>query len=56
MDGAEIYGKVIRCTLAKPNTIKAEPGKAIWSSEDWIKNSLGEGLETQNNDETSVEA
>jgi hypothetical protein len=42
MDGAELYGKVIRCNIARTMP-KLAPGKAIWSAEDWIHNQLGEG-------------
>ena len=42
MDGAEIFGKVVRCNFAKPMT-KVSSGKAVWSSEDWLKNSLQDG-------------
>jgi len=39
MEGAELYGKVLRCNIAKPIT-KLQPGKAVWSAEEWIQNSL----------------
>jgi peptidyl-prolyl isomerase E (cyclophilin E) len=41
MDGAEILGKVLKCNYAKPET-KLQPGKAIWSAEEWIQKSLKE--------------
>ena len=41
MDGAELFGKTIRCNIAKPSASKT-PGKAIWSAEEWIQNSLAE--------------
>jgi peptidyl-prolyl isomerase E (cyclophilin E) len=44
MDGAEILGKVLKCNLAKAET-KLQHGKAVWSSEDWIQNSLKEPVE-----------
>lgn len=39
MDGAELYGKVLRCNVAKAMP-KLPPGKAVWSAEEWIQNSL----------------
>ena len=39
MDGSELYGKVLRCNIAKAMP-KLPPGKAIWSAEEWIQNSL----------------
>jgi hypothetical protein len=49
MDGAELYGRVLKCNIAKPMP-KLPPGKAIWTAEEWIQNSLkdediGEGVE-----------
>jgi hypothetical protein len=44
MEGAELFGKVLKCNLAKPMT-KAPTGKAVWSAEEWIQNSLNEGEE-----------
>ena len=41
MDGAELFGKVLRCNIAKPMP-KLPAGKAIWSAEEWIQNSLNE--------------
>ena len=39
MDGSELYGKVLRCNIAKAMP-KLPPGKAIWSAEEWIQNSM----------------
>ena len=41
MDGAELFGKVIRCNVARPQA-KASAGKAIWSAEEWIQEELNE--------------
>jgi hypothetical protein len=49
MDGAELFGKVIRCNIAKPMT-KIQAGKAVWSAEEWYKTSLPE------NDSASISA
>jgi peptidyl-prolyl isomerase E (cyclophilin E) len=42
MDGAELFGKVLRCSVAKPMP-KVAAGKALWSAEEWIRNSLKDG-------------
>ena len=52
MDGSELYGKVLRCTIAK-ELPKVERGKAVWSAEEWIQNSLKES-EEPNNDEIEI--
>jgi hypothetical protein len=49
MDGSELSGKVLRCNLAKPMS-KVQAGKAIWSAEEWIQNSLKEGEDLQGED------
>jgi peptidyl-prolyl isomerase E (cyclophilin E) len=35
MEGAELFGKVLRCNIAKPMS-KAPSGKAIWSADEWF--------------------
>jgi RNA recognition motif-containing protein len=47
MDGCEIYGKVLRCNVAKALP-KIEKGKAVWSAEEWIQ---GQGEEGEAGDE-----
>lgn len=42
MDGAEVYGKVLRCNIAK-QLPKVDRGKAVWSAEEWIEGSLKDG-------------
>lgn len=48
MEGAELFGKTIRCNIAKPSASKT-PGKAVWSAEEWIQKSMtdegGQGIE-----------
>ena len=42
MDGSELFGKVLRVNFAKP--MSKLTGKAVWSAEEWIQNSLkGDG-------------
>ena len=53
MDGAELYGKVLRCTIAK-ELPKVERGKAVWSAEEWIQNSLKEKDEQPDNDDLEI--
>ena len=48
MHGAELFGKVLRCSIAKPMA-NVNKGQAVWTSEDWILNHMNsEGDE--NND------
>jgi RNA recognition motif-containing protein len=42
MEGSELFGKVLRCNIAKPMS-KAPSGKAVWSADEWIQNSLKDG-------------
>ena len=35
MEGAELYGRVIRCSYAKPMANTGRGNKAVWSSEEW---------------------
>lgn len=54
MDGAELYGKTIRVSIAKPNSASAavsgvDKGKAIWSTDEWIASSLTEYEDGDNN-------
>ena len=44
MDGSELYGKVLRCNIAR-TLPKLAHGKAIWSAEEWMQNSLNDGEE-----------
>ncbi|CAE7746991.1 PPIE, partial [Symbiodinium microadriaticum] len=39
MNGAELFGKVLKCNMAKPMT-KLQPGQAVWTAEEWLSNSL----------------
>ena len=41
MEGAELFGKVLRCNIAKAMG-KGPAGKAIWSADEWIKNHINE--------------
>lgn len=54
MDGSELFGKVLRCNIAKAMP-KLAPGKAIWSAEEWIQKSLKDGDHYIDDDEVLVE-
>ena len=52
MDGSELFGKVIRCNLAKPlSTI--ERGKGLWSAEEWL--SEQQKLETEGDEDDDLQ-
>ncbi len=42
MDGAELFGKVLHCNIAKTMP-KLTAGKAVWNAEEWIKENMKEG-------------
>jgi hypothetical protein len=44
MDGAELFGKTLTCTIAK-TTSKTPHGKAVWSADEWIKDNLDVDVE-----------
>ena len=46
MDGAEILGRVLKCNFAKADT-KIQHGKAVWSAEEWLQNSLKQDAPTE---------
>ena len=39
MHGSELFGKVLRCAIAKPVANKT-PGSAVWTAEDWISKQM----------------
>ena len=52
MEGAELFGKVLRCNLAKPSAKASNgQGKAVWSADEWIKQQLVDDPEANNADE-----
>jgi peptidyl-prolyl isomerase E (cyclophilin E) len=42
MDGAEVYGKVLKVNIAKPGNKNIPHGKSLWSAEEWIESNLAE--------------
>lgn len=42
MDGAELFGKVLRCNIAKAQP-KLTEGKAVWNAEEWIAEQMKNG-------------
>lgn len=50
MDGSELFGKVLRCNVAKALP-KLAPGKAAWSSEEWIQSNLNDENNQNQDDE-----
>jgi len=41
MDGAELMGKVLNVTLAKPNQMDSDRNKAVWSTDEWFQKQAG---------------
>lgn len=39
MNGSELQGRVLKVTKARA-TVKLQPGKPVWSSEEWLDKSL----------------
>ena len=53
-EGSELNGRVLRCTQAKANKFTPQAGKAVWNAEEWIQNSLGDGIDIKDTPETVV--
>ncbi|CAM9542772.1 unnamed protein product [Sphacelaria rigidula] len=45
-EGAELYGKVLKVNAARPMKHKLGAHTAVWSADDWYKNTLVEGDDT----------
>ena len=43
MDGAELFGRTLHCSIAKPVKQTGEQDKAVWSADSWIANNLADG-------------
>jgi len=43
MEGAELLGRTLHCTIARPMKQAGEKDKAVWSAESWVANSLADG-------------
>ena len=50
MHGSELQGKVLKVNMARA-TVKLQPGKAIWSSEEWLNKSIKQGDEINGEEE-----
>ncbi|XP_045158884.2 peptidyl-prolyl cis-trans isomerase E-like [Mercenaria mercenaria] len=44
MNDAELFGKTIRCNLAKPMKLKEGYAKAVWSEDTWLQEHAGETI------------
>lgn len=42
MNDSELFGKTIRCNLAKPMKIKEGHGRAVWSEDTWLQEHAGQ--------------
>ena len=55
MHGSELFGKVLRCAIAKP-MMNRTVGTAVWTAEDWIQNNLANSGDDDFAGEDVVEA
>ncbi|XP_052279269.1 peptidyl-prolyl cis-trans isomerase E-like isoform X2 [Dreissena polymorpha] len=44
MNDSELFGKTIRCNVAKPMKVKEGHAKAVWSEDTWLQEHAGETL------------
>lgn len=54
MHGSELQGKVLKVNMARA-TVKLQPGKAVWSSEEWLNKSIKQGDEMNDEDQGDEE-
>jgi RNA recognition motif-containing protein len=53
LDGSELYGKVLSVSLAKEGQGRLDTNKAVWSTDDFFQETIGQGEEKQ---DTAVES
>jgi len=41
MHESELYGRTLRCNIAKPNRVKEGSGRAVWHDENWLRENAG---------------
>lgn len=56
MEGAELFGQTLHCSIAKPMKGAGEKGKAVWSAESWIAQNLVDGKAPDDDDDDEAEA
>mmetsp|Transcript_56616 Transcript_56616/g.120216 ORF Transcript_56616/g.120216 Transcript_56616/m.120216 type:complete len:138 (+) Transcript_56616:163-576(+) len=48
MDGAELFGKALTVNVAQADKMKLGSSKALWSTDDWYRESAGDKQEGEN--------
>jgi RNA recognition motif-containing protein len=51
MEGAELFGRVLRVNISNAKPSGAGAHKAVWSADEWIQNSLKDGVDIEGYDE-----
>ena len=51
MEGAELFGRTLHVSIAKPMKSTDERGKAVWNADNWIKEHLGDGVQIEDDDD-----
>ncbi|KAL4235897.1 hypothetical protein ACF0H5_004287 [Mactra antiquata] len=54
MNDAELFGKTIRCNLAKPMKLKEGHSRAVWSDDTWLQDHAGETITQTDTDDSST--
>ncbi|XP_060584336.1 peptidyl-prolyl cis-trans isomerase E-like [Ruditapes philippinarum] len=53
LNDSELFGKTIRCNLAKPMKVKEGHAKAVWSEDTWLQEHAGETVTSEDKENTS---
>jgi peptidyl-prolyl isomerase E (cyclophilin E) len=44
MNDGELYGRTLRCNLAKPMKIKEGSSRPVWATDEWLQKYAGKNL------------
>lgn len=47
LDGSELYGKVLSVNLAREGQGRLDPNKAVWSTDEFYQETIGQAEEKQ---------
>lgn len=48
MNDSELFGRIIRVNLAKPQKVQQTSSKPVWASDTWLQKHAGETLDPEN--------
>lgn len=54
MNDSELFGKTIRCNIAKPMKVKEGHAKAVWADDTWLQDHAGQTIDEAEKGDTSA--